>query len=77
MRSVRTSRTGAQALQVDQRLRDENANDSLHVLGQMGEQYYETWKIALKIEYPCAEWQTILISYPVHVVVGEMDRGGQ
>ena len=38
----------------------------------------ETWKIALKIEYyASAEQQTILITYPVHVVVGEMDRGGQ
>ena len=74
---MRSVRTGAQALQVDQRLRDENANDSIHVLEQMGEKYYETWKIALKKEYDCAEWRTILISYPVHVVVGEMDRGGQ
>ena len=34
-------------------------------------------KYLCKREYACAEWQTILITYPVHVVVGEMDRGGQ
>ena len=37
----------------------------------------ETWKIALKIEYyASAEQQTILITYPVHVVVGEWTEEG-
>ena len=62
---------------MDWRLRDKNADYSIHIMGKMGEQYYKTWKIPLKREYACAERQTILITYPVHVVVGEMDRGGQ
>lgn len=62
---------------MDRRLRDKNVNDSIHVTGKMGEKYMETWKIALKIEYyASAEQQTILITYPVHVVVGEWTEEG-